>query len=498
MRKSIVALVLATTMTTALGYDFSGNSFVSIKPVFQTASPEKEALWHYDWLDKCEDGYCGSIEIVPLGGATFGDELGKFLGLFGKTTLRVKEFKSSVPSSTTDLQPDKDLEARHFNIETKSADKVFESVIDFNPVHEFVGVGIAYRQRFNECYWGEISFPIVRVTHEIVFKEDVKERAGGAVEEDGLDGLPRVGTVTEALENWKVGRWEPNVKHDKTGIGDLELKLGWETYDNGKAHLRSYIGGVFPTGNKPDPELFFPPVVGNNQHYGVMFGGNVGFELWCYGEHRLRQETDTMGRYLFPNNQFRAFDLSDKQWSRYQEVYSSEGAAQGANARSGTSGINVFIREVEVRPRFSTTINTALIYSYCDGFIAEIGYNFFARQGEEIEFPDDKCGIKCDTEIALKHVNGNGLTSRSRNIKDNFEGDSIALADYTPLNCREFDINSAAHPPMISQIFYGAIGYECNDWCYPTSFSVGGSYEWAHNCAGLKRWMAWGKLAFCF
>jgi len=500
MRKRIVTLILATTIHAALGYDFSGNSFVSIKPPFQTASPEKEALWHYDWLDKCEGDRCRSMEIVPLGGRTFGDDLGRFLGYFGKTRLRVIEYKAGTDSAKDFLQTDKDLEARHFNIETKDPNGYFESIIAFKPVHEFVGAGIAWRQRITDCYWGEVSFPILQVTNKVDFEEIIVSDGDGPVDEIGLDGLKRVGSVTEALESggWKLGRWDPNKEHTQTGIGDIEIKFGWETYVTEKAHLRSYLGGVFPTGNQPNKKLFFPPVVGNNQHYGIMFGSNMGFEVWCNGEHKVRQIIDTMGRYLFPNEQYRAFDLFDKEWSRYQEIYESEEAAQAAalgnNSRSGTSGINVFMRDVIVKPRFSSTINTAMVYSYCDRFIAEVGYNFFARQGEEIEFREGDV----DTGASIKHVNGEGLTSLSRNIKDNFADDNVPVEYYRSIKTCDFNINAAAHPPMISQIFYGAIGYETSDWACPTSISLGGSYEWAHNSAGLSRWMAWGKLALCF
>jgi len=511
MSKRLLLVLGLMSVTGALGYDFTGISFFSNPPPFQTASPERIALYHYEFLSQREEGLCGAVQVVPFGGHSIGDGLQRYFGLFDESILRVKETKQTVPSSVVQPQLGKQIDASHFNIETASPDSVFESKICFNPVHKFAGVGFTWAQRIGECYWAEVSFPVYRVENIIEFSETIINDGGGAVDETGLDGVARKANVTEALvgPNWKFGRWCPNVKRSKTGVGDVEVKLGWESYDNGDAHFRSYIGGVFPTGNKPDPVEFFAPVVGNNQHYGVMFGSNMGFELTCWGDHTLRNEIDTMGRYLFPNRQFRAFDLKDKQWSRYQELYGSEAQAAEAviasDPNSGVSGINVLMREVEVRPRFSTTFNTAMIYEYCDSFQIELGYNFFARQGEEIHFNADQCESACHsacrTGAALKHLLGEGRLTQSRTIGKNFQDDEILFSDTTynevAITCCDLNVNSGAHPPMIAQTFYGAIGYQC-DWSCPTTLSVGGSYQWAHNSAGMERWMLWGKVVVDF
>jgi hypothetical protein len=490
-----VLLLLACTSSGLLGFIFTGHSIFSIRTPFQTASPEKEALWHYDWL---KTDASGTVEVVPFGGQTFGNHVGEFFAPFGATTLRVSEFKEGDDSTNNDLDQRKDIEARHFNIETKAKHNAFRSTVCLKPKLTFAGVGFAWRQSINDCWWFDISFPVEHVSTKFKVTEVVHEDGGGAVEENGLQGLPRVGNVKDSLKSklFKFGRIEPDRKHSKTGVADVEARVGWNTYDNGEAHLRSYVGVVFPTGNKPDPEFLFTPVVGNNKHFGLMFGSNIGFCVWECGNHKLRQEIDAMGRYLFPNHQCRSFDFVDKEWGRYQEFYKDEAQAKEAeetkDPRSGTSGINIFTQRVKVEPRFSTTFNTAVIYEYCEWLLAEFGYNFYARQAEHVEL----CGFK--NKATFKHVDGKGLTSFSRTLFGNFKGDKVAAKDFTPVARHDLDLTTAGHPVVILQIFYGALGVKSEAlWC-PTTFSVGGSYEFSHINSGPKKWSVWGKASVDF
>ncbi len=501
----LIALLMIAGSCNIHGYHFSGLSFFSVRTPFQTASPEKEALWHYDALDNDE---CrgGSIEIVPFGGKYIeqeialgeGDGLGHYFAPYGKVKLDVVEFKPGIRSSTKDVDRTiRSVEARHFNIETKSATETFRSTLHLRPHHSFVGVGFAWRQRFWNSYWFDISAPVEHVKNRVDINEKIINTGGGAVDKIGLSGERRFGSITEAFRHkgMEFGLID-STEHTKTGVADVEVRIGWDGYNSGDAHYRSYIGGVLPTGNKPDPRFLFAPVIGNNKHFGVMFGGNMGFMLWMSGNHLLRHEIDSQGRYLFPNHQLRSIDLWGKPWSRYMETYSSARQAEKAflhdDPNAGTFGINVFTTNVKVKPRFATTFNTALIYEYCDYLTAEAGYNFFARQGETIEF------VNFDHNIALKHVDGKGLTTKSRTIGENFEKDKIPFKEFRTLTKKDFDLNSAAHPPVISQILYAALGYRCMEFCYPTNFSVGGSYEFSHSNGGLRRWMVWGKAAIDF
>lgn len=150
-KRILIPLLLLMSSPAAFGYHFTGHSFFSVRTPFQTASPEKEALWHYDWLDKADQGICGSFEIVPFGGKAKSRSFDFFFAPQGKTTLDVVEFNPDTSSSDVSVQKNRDLEARHFNIETR--DHNFRSRIELHPHHTFVGVGFAWRQRLWDCWW---------------------------------------------------------------------------------------------------------------------------------------------------------------------------------------------------------------------------------------------------------------------------------------------------------------------------------------------------------
>lgn len=495
------ALLVALVATGARGYNSYSHTYFSDHVPFQTGSPEKESLWHSHLFYDRDLTVGGWLQIVPFGGESLGNELATFFAPHGSHEYLVQEYKegSEDPNTTKDLDKNKNLEARHFNIQTDPNNhKAFQSKLTFHPHHTFFGVGFDYVQSFCEKYWFEVSAPIMKVTNWFDIDEEIIQTGGGALKNViGLDGRPRYANMTQYFteSNLKYGKIIPGKKLEKWGLADIEVKLGWATYDNGEAHLRTFIGMTIPTGNKPSAEYLFEPVIGNNQHFGIIFGSNFCFPVIEHGKHHIRQEVDTCGRYLFPNHQVRSFDLVGKNWGRYMEIYKSLGQASKNSPYNGSFGIETFTQKVEVDPRFSFTFNTAWDYTYSDWFVAEFGYNMFARQGEKIElvneFPKD---------IALKHVDGEGLTTRSRTINGNFAGDSIALTEYRvdPITVQDLSLKSAAHPPLISQTFYGSVGYLINSCKVPTELTLGGSYEWSRNNAGMHRFFVWGKVGMAF
>ena len=111
------------------------------------------------------------------------------------------------------------------------------------------------------------------------------------------------------------------------------------------------------------------------------------------------------------NTQWRSFDLVQQgQWSRYLEVYQNVAQATQAfndpaplNMNAGTSGINVFTTCAQVHPKFTANTNSGFIYTW-KGLQAELGFNFFVRQAEEIT----KCSW--NTDVAIKNITGAGAS----------------------------------------------------------------------------------------
>jgi len=432
-------------------------------------------------------------------------KLAKYFFPFSKTCLNVSEYKPSVPSSTTDTQPGKDLEARHFNIETAATDSVFKSTISISPEQKVVGLGLFVRQTlFSFCddtprVWLDVIMPIEKVTNKLHFKEKIISTGGGAVDAIGLDNAPRVGSMTEALQQktWKFGKINNNNRH-KTGLADLDVRINWTNGAEQWCQRSSFVGVLVPTGtriNGAQAAYLFSPVIGNNHHWGLTFGSLINAHVWAREEHKIRLIYQVYSAILVTNYQIRSLDIKDKQWGRYMEIYKDQKAATLAsasgNARSGNSGINTFTKCMKVDPRYISTMSGTFMYEY-KNFAAYAGYNLYLRHAEKVDLPE------WTEHVALKSVNGVGATTLARSVGKNFpQSDITDPDDYTdaivPISSLNFD--SAAHPGVVSQTLFANIGYNTSFCDKPVFVGLGGSYEFSSANNALERLMGWVILS---
>ncbi len=509
MKRKLVALALLVAAPAVHADDFAGHSFFTVRPQFRLVSPEKEALFRNDRMQLKDGGIEGTCQVVVYGGqSNNGCAINQYFLPSNKTSLNVQEYKT--PFFTQDGQPSKDLEARNFNIVTSSVTETFRSNIAFNPQQTSFGIGYSWIQNiWHDCdgvprVWGEISFPVQYIKNEMNLRENVLNDGGGADGNVGLDGAQHVGNMTEAFaqSNWLYGKVNNCADLSVWGVSDVEITFGYNALFSETCDFNAYVGFVAPTGTKIDQKnaaYIWRPVIGNNHHWGVLFGAHACFYLYECGLHNLRLEFDAEGQYLFKNTQWRSFDLVQQgQWSRYLEVYQNVAAATAAagdpsplNLDAGTSGINVFTTCAQVSPKFTANTNTGFIYNY-RGLQFEGGFNFYVRQAEEIS----KCSW--NTDVAVKDVDGTGLTNIARTIKNNFIGSDISLASYNPLSLADLDLNSAAHPTMLSHTVYAAAGWSWDDICIPTFVGFGGTYEFTTVNTALDRWLLFGKIGISF
>ena len=451
----------------------------------------------------------GAWEAVPYySHSTNACKLTQFFMPFSKTKLTVSEYKPSVPSSTTDLNPLKDVEARHFNIETDpNFPAAFSSIITFAPEHTVIGTGFTIQQTLYKNFkeeprlWLEVSFPVEQVRHKMNFKEEIINDGGGAVNELGLDNAPRVGSMTAAFQqpNWNYGKID-NKTRTAQGVADVTVSLNWGTFFP-RAYSSTGIGFTAPTGteiNAQNAAYVFAPVIGNNHHWEIIFWNQLEINLLDRNDHSLKLYCNGRGSIIIRNHQVRSFDLDDKSWGRYMETYASQAAAQDAqttmNPNSGTSGINVFTLCLQIDPRYQAETKTALTYQY-KGLLAEFGGGLYVRHAELFERNTLR------QRIALKDVNGNGNTNLARTIGKNFPGTAItAINDYTDAIVYLNDMNflTATHPSIITTTVYGTIGHQWMNCKAPTLLALGSSYDFSSRNTSLNRWAIWGKCAVSF
>jgi hypothetical protein len=488
-------LLIVSIASSMVANNAQSHSCFVIPPLYQSGTPIKESLFRNDvFCGSCVDFACGedshlgsALQIVPFGSRSdHPEELARYFLPFDLSSLVVAE-----EQGMDDFQ--RSVDATHFNIKSKRG--TFRSIVAIFPQERVAGLGITYKQRFSRRFWLEVSFPVVRVEHTLEFNETILDNGGGPVNELGLEGSPRVDSMEAAFAQpkFKYGKFFTGTLAEH-GVADVELKVGYNSCMYEGCHLSSYLGVLVPTGNKPNARFVFQPIVGNNHHSAVLYGTNIGFELWHHDKHKLFMELDSAFRYLFSNWQRRSFDVIDKQWSRYMEVYRTKLEAEIADinkdANGGFFGINLFSQCVQVHPRFSSNVTTAFIYRY-PMITAEVGYNVFVRQAEKIT-------LQWEERPQFKDVKGMGFTNKARTIRENFACCAILPGNYTPVVKRDLFLDSAAHPCVVSNTLYGTFGIKNDDCRFPFIVGFGGSYEFALINTAIHRWTVWGKLGISF
>ena len=491
---------------------FTSRSAFFVEPLFHSVFPEMVSGFRFERVHArnqtneypcSHKGFPWAFQLALVGGVSnISDSY--FLPPH-RTSLIIGEQPSTAPDNEMP-----DVLAQQLGIKTKEG--TFYSRIALCPKQTAIALGFLVRASFwrndetRKGFFIEASAPLTHVKNDLNFIERVINNGGGVAQPES-DGVTFVANATQAFrqESWMYSKIDG--AQTKTGIGDAELKIGYEWLDHAPCHLETYAGILLPLGNNQKAEYLFEPVVGFGGHFGWMFGSGLGIEVWKdeATEGTLRVEQATHSQFLFKRNQQRTFDLLNKPWSRFMQVYADEQQAQEAlNTNSvdlATPGVNVFTREFEVTPGFMLNTNTAIVYYRCMWHL-EAGYNFFAKQAESIELACD-----WDENVALKHYNGTGLTTTTRTISgdvfltDEFNHLSIPLDDYEQavISLDQLDINSASAPSVLAHTIYGAIGQRWDHCEYPVMFDIGASYMFGHNSnATPRRWLVWGKCGVSF
>lgn len=525
--------VISASLTAGCDNDSSrleatSKTTLAIHPLFVSQSPELISGFRNDRNLTRENGRGGAFQAVFFGSRTTdSDGLARYFFPDGLDRLVAAE--DGPAAGAAGFAVKKNLLAQDFNVFTENGN--FESTISIAPQQSVIGLGLHIRQSFwknhasGRGFWISFSAPIEHVKNSMNFCEFITNDGGGA---DEAANEFVVANMTEAFqqESWEYGKIGSGCSMKKTGLGDIEAKVGYEWLQQEPAHMESYLGFVIPTGNKNEAEYIFEPIVGRGKYFGFMFGSSLGLEIWNSedAEKNIRFELSNHSEILFKRKQQRSFDLKNRPWSRYLPVYLNQEqatefseltpAAHAMNA--STPGINVFTQCVKVTPGLTHDVNTAFVFTY-RRFQAEVGYNFLAKRGENVELD---CSWK--TGPALKHYLGEGQTNPIRTINGSPYYEQLVssitlpatvpptpgvllipvqLADYemSLIQEEDLDLNSAATPAIFANTLYGTLGFHFYDREYPLFGNLGASYTFSkNNDASPRRWVVWLKAGVSY
>jgi len=206
---------------------------------------------------------------------------------------------------------------------------------------------------------------------------------------------------------------------EKTSLSDIQMALGWNFLCNEDYHLGLNIRTATPTGNRPEGEFLFEPIIGNGKHWEL--GGGLSSH-WTFWKNHNDEESATLYldaniTHLFKTKQCRTFDLCCKPLSRYMlaskfgtpvnDLKAGESpnnaeapAKQFLGIYSPVANLTTFAVDVSI----GIQADIALMVQYTnDNCSCDFGYNLWTRSCEKIErncscypFEQDTWGLKGD------------------------------------------------------------------------------------------------------
>lgn len=495
MLKGFFSLALLTSAACSFAHSDS-NPYFSIRS--QSVNAARELVgWqtHINLFDK--DCLYGSFSITPEYTRSFrAGRIAEYI--FGDdVTATSSKGTLAISGSQADNRGSHDWLADYFGLPTD-----FKSEVTFKPRIENFLVDFNLYLGLDEWMCGlyfRIHAPVVYTRWDLKATEAVSAAglngyAAGYMSNAGIDnatlrkdflsavdGTYTFGDMKEALKYGKMSK----DRDTKTRLSDIEAALGWNFWQCEDYHFGLQIRGSAPTGNRPNAEFLFEPIVGNGNHWTLGGGVSAHAVLWrgCDEDHFFGVWLDANITHLFRTKQTRSFDLKNKPNSRYAllaemtstvaELYASDNAAIANNPGTAPSHqyagkllpvINVTTFDVNVS--IDVQVDAALKFSYYNcGFEADLGYNLWARSGEKFKlrdsstFTEKKYVLKGDSHVYgfSSDADGNAhntpvALSASQSLSDIHAGKNYSAGLATAAAARNPNIDNPKYAQTVAAI----------------------------------------------
>ena len=410
---------------------------------------------------------------------------------------------------TVDISKKKrDIDSQVFNIR----DNDFESVFTVLPSSEINYVGLFGYYTFlknDDCTPKlsiQLAAPIVDIKRKICADESIK-KTGPQYENSPIK------SILEGLSDSSIqySRWKfaPEVMTFK-GIANVELNLSLNRMPCSLCSVEGYCGIIFPTqelchnANNNENIFVFYPFGGYGNHFGLQYGTTVNIFLYNNDERNFRLILGTNLIYLFPNTEYRTFDLKNRPWSRYLPAYTNFYIPKEETVQPLA---NLLTLESRVSPNFTIIATTELDYNQ-DIYNLCMGYTMYARQAESVTITDafpnivlapanyfldeNKTKISVVREINLR-LNEEDIEILDSPYKAGEDGEKYYLSI---IRSGDIDKSSAGHPSLLAGTLYGKVYIDLNE--YNSLIGIGGSYRFSHNNNAMEYasvWI-WGEINF--
>lgn len=499
VQKIGLLVLLSTSVGGLLANDVS-RSFFSVRPYYGHLAFQNTLV-----EDAHNDGRAlkktGLQTYFFASGSTNASDLAKYFLFNNKTTLIAGENVANATTTTNELV--QDIQVFNFNCSFLTAD-TFKSTITLDPHHTTIGFGFSARAYFREYFWASLDLPIVHVNNDLRLSENITNTGGGAGNSiinpggllagaiQGIESRLTVTSMKDAFRQAGMTYGKIDGPRKKTGVGDMTLRIGYDSVDWSNLYMTTYLGVVLPTSNKPKAHYVFEPILGNNGHAGIIFGSRGQFDSCKIGSGHLWLSWSAESQYLFENTQKRSLDLYRQgPWSRYLSMFANSAQRTAASITARSFGINLMTQNVKVTPRLAANIDTNLSY-ITETFHANLGCTTNLRQSEEVSLANLWQEGPMVTSLATTNA-----SNPLRTIGTELSSNDVTLNSFIQQD--DINLESAAHPAYVSTTLHGSFGTYCQrDCARPKNYEAGASYEFSQHNASMNRWGVWAKAQISF
>jgi hypothetical protein len=362
---------------------------------------------------------------------------------------------------------------------------------NFNPTRESFGIRLDYHQSLDnvlENLFAKVSIPVVYV------KTNMGINYTGTITTQTLPGRADTVSLLDYLAGNVSNDYQDALTHakingarTKVGVADIHLTLGYKLLKEEGQHLTAGVNLIVPTSNKPSGEYLFEPVYGNAGHLGVGATVDGLIDIWSKKEDNMSLDLVFAAKYkyLFKSREVRTLGLKDMS-TRVLDSHACYKLGGMVGVEKLFPLANILTRDVEVVPggQFEAIANLSFAWKE---FHFDFGYNFFAKEKEDVDVNDWNDHLYGSLDINTTYV-----PTSDTFVAGDANNNALITSEY-------LDPWAVSTPAQATHKVHASLNYSFIDWKYPMAFGLGGSYEFVPGRnVGIEGYAVWAKAGVSF
>ena len=433
----------------------------------------------------------------------------------------------SISGSLVEDRGANDILADYFGLSPK-----FQSVIAPHPHFSYTLATFDWFVGYHNFYFRTI-LPVGTTTWNVCLDESIIDDGTGTLFPplymDEYAVLPAADSFTEAMAGVSYGQVEAlrfgriNGRQHYNGASDLIIMLGGLIVNHEESHVGLHLRCAAPTGNKPNPEYFFTPILGNGHFW------ELGL---CFTSHTLIWErddeefvslyVDMNGTYFFKDRQRRSFDLFEgnpacNTLARFGSRYILAKTFDSTGNYTGTTVPLINATTLDCNVSANLQLDIVFMFAYQHNRVGcDIGYNGWTKSRELIHIDDCNSQLQ---NVGLKGIQNveqvmpvmySSVTQSRATLHGNYLGEQSLVSNANSpvlVSCPTIDPQSAATSTQMTHKIFFHIGYAWDPMRdMQPYFGIGGQVEFEgirptdlppmKNTRSL--WGLWAKGGFAY